>query len=520
MVVGPSTALRILGASLLVAAALVPGCQCDDELELIRPALVVEPGEAVINGIPVAQDTKLVFQVPNRRSVNLDDIVAVLSETSDPAFTLVVDTIDRVSPTDIGELVVNVRPVVPGTIAGLLIVDAADPAIPNHEEVPITVNAVDVGLPDIEVTPGDVIFDVIGRADVGRESVRVENVGIRDLVIDEIVPPTDPAFRVVTGIPPDRPIPRGSAADIIISFRPGDTELHTSTIVIKSNDPDEPEVTVTLTAQAVECPTAVITRVDEGEIEPFDTVRLDGRDSFAGAPGTFIPPPPDGYTWQLVQRPVGSTAVLSSTQNNTNELVVDLAGFYQVQLDVFAVDADRPDDGLIRSCAPATIDLDVVPEDDLHVQLVWDHPDADFDLHVLREDGRAFTHDGDCYFSNRQPEQTAETPSWSINPDENPRLDVDDNRGYGPENVNLKHPAPGSRWTVLVHYWNKQTAGAATATATVRLFAYGRQAIELTQNFEDDQQMWTAVEIVWADAPLLPPTLNQLGNVERFVRPF
>jgi hypothetical protein len=116
----------------------------------------------------------------------------------------------------------------------------------------------------------------------------------------------------------------------------------------------------------------VITRIDEGDIEPFDTVRLDGRDSFAGAPGTFIPPPPDGYSWQLVQRPVGSTAVLSSTQNNTNELVVDLAGFYQVQLDVFAVDADRPDDGLIRSCAPATIDIDVVPEDDLHIQLVWD----------------------------------------------------------------------------------------------------------------------------------------------------
>jgi hypothetical protein len=520
MAVGPSTALRFVGVSLLVAAALVPGCQCDDELDLIRPALVVEPGEAVINGIPVAQDTKIVFQVPNRRSVNLDDIVAALKDGSDPAFTLVENTIDRVSPTEIGELVLNVRPVVPGTIEALLIVDAADPAIPNHAEVPITVNAVDVGLPDIEVAPTDVVFDVIGRADVGRETIRVENVGIRDLIIDEIVPPEDPAFRVVTGIPSNRPIPRGSAADIIISFRPGDTELHTSTIVIKSNDPDEPEVVVTLTAQAVECPTAVITRVDEGDIEPFDTVRLDGRDSFAGAPGTFIPPPPDGYSWQLVQRPVGSTAVLASTQNNTNELVVDLAGFYQVQLDVFAVDGDRPDDGLIRSCAPATIDIDVVPEDDLHIQLVWDHPDADFDLHLLRDNGRVFTHDGACYFSNRQPEQTAETPSWSINPDENPRLDVDDNRGYGPENINLKHPAPGSRWTVLVHYWNKQTAGAATATATVRLFAYGRQTIELSQTFEDDQQMWRAVEIVWADSPLLPPTLNQLGNVERFVRPF
>ncbi len=514
------TMWRVAGAAWLAAVVCVPGCGCDDELDLIRPTLVVEPGEAVLNGLPVAQDTKVVFQVPNRRSVNLDDIVAVLDETSDPAFSLVTNTIDRVSPTEIGELVINIRPVVPGTIRARLIVDAADPAVPNHVEVPITVNAVDAGLPDIELDRTDVLFGVIGRADVGRESIRVENVGIRDLIIDEIVPPADPAFRVVTGIPPDRPLPRGSAADVIVSFRPGDTELHTSTMVIKSNDPDEPEVTVTLTAQAVECPTAVITRVDEGDIEPFDTVRLDGRDSVAGAPGTFIPPPPDGYQWTLVQRPVGSTAVLASTQNNTNELIVDLAGFYQVQLDVFAVDANRPDDGLIRSCAPATIDLDVVPEDDLHVQLVWDHPNADFDLHLLRDDGRVFTHDGDCYFSNRRPEQSTTTPSWSDNPDENPRLDVDDNRGYGPENINLKHPAPGSRWTILVHYWNKQTDAAATTTATVRIFAYGRQAIELTQNFEDDQQMWQAVEIVWAQAPLLPPSLTQLGSVDRFVRPF
>ena len=55
-----------LGAALL-AVLLTPSCECDDQLELIRPALVVEPGEAVISGIPVAQDTAIAFSVPNRR---------------------------------------------------------------------------------------------------------------------------------------------------------------------------------------------------------------------------------------------------------------------------------------------------------------------------------------------------------------------------------------------------------------------------------------------------------------------
>ncbi len=513
------TLTMALGAALLTVV-LAPSCECDDQLDLIRPALVVEPGEANINGIPVAQDTPIAFSVPNRRSVNLDNIVAELSDTSDPAFTLIKNTIDRVDPTTAEELIINVRPTVPGTITALLIVDADEPAVPNHVEVPITVTAVDVGLPDIEVDPQDVIFGVIGRADVGRETIKVKNVGIRDLIIDEIVPPEDPSFRIVTGIPSSSPIDAGSSSDIIVSFRPGDTEPHTSSLTIRSNDPDEPEVVVTLFAQAIECPNAVAVRLDEGDVEPFDTVRLDGRGSSAGADGTFIPPPPDGYEWSLVQRPIGSTAVLTSINNNVTELPVDLAGFYQVQLTVFAVDAGRPDDGLIRSCQPAIVDIDVVPEDDLHIQLVWDHPSADFDLHLLRDNGRAFTHDGDCYFSNRNPLQEADTPSWSANPDENPRLDVDDNRGYGPENINIKHPAPGSRWVVLVHYWNQQTDGSASAPATVRVFAYGRQAIEVTQQFEADEQMWQALEIVWANDPLAPPTLSQLGQIDPFVRPF
>ena len=57
----------VLCATWLSAIVLLPGCNCDDELEFIRPALVVEPGEAVISGIPVAQDTPISFRVPTGR---------------------------------------------------------------------------------------------------------------------------------------------------------------------------------------------------------------------------------------------------------------------------------------------------------------------------------------------------------------------------------------------------------------------------------------------------------------------
>jgi hypothetical protein len=523
---GLSMMLRRAVSSLLFVAAagslaVGPGCNCDPELDTIRPTLVVDPDEAVLTGVPVAQDTPVTFRVDNDRIVNLDGVRAALSDDADPAFTVTQGDVGRVLPGQYGQIVVTVRPVVPGTIHAVLLVDADDPAVPNHVEVPITITAIDVGLPDIEVDPAAVDFDTIGRADVGRESVTVWNRGIRDLVIDDVALQGDPQLRLATTLPAGTIIPPGTSASINLLFVPDDVAAHSGDLVITSNDPDESEVRVPLTAVAVDCPVAVANIVDaDVQIEPFDTVRIDGRDSYANGAGTFIPPPPEGYEWSLLVRPVGSTAVLSSTSQDRTELEVDLAGLYQVQLNVFAADVARPDNAPIRSCAPAIVDIDVKPSEDLHVQLVWDHPSADFDLHVMQGGGTPFTHETDCYFSNRNPIGDADNPTWSLQADENPSLDVDDDRGYGPENANIVHPAPGSRWVVLAHYWNKQTDGDPTATATVRLFVYGRQAIELTQTFTDDQQLWRAIEITWGDAPLAPPTLVQLGDIEPFARPF
>ncbi len=515
-----AASLRVVFLVVAAAVPALPGCECDPELEVLNAALVVEPGEVNISGVPVAQDTQLIFTLPNRRNVDLTGVVAVLDDgESDPAFTMFTSTVDRVIVGTTEQLVVNVRPAVEGTIKALMIVDADDSATPNHVEVPITITAVNVGLPDIEITPDDgIFFDVIGRADVGREALSIKNVGIRDLIIDEITLPDSP-FTLVACPPARTAIAAQQSVNCIVTFRPQDTDLHTTSFVIKSNDPDEAEVTVPVSAQAVECPTAVAVRIDEGNIAPFDTVRLDGGGSFTTAVGTSIAPAPDGYEWLIVQRPVGSTTQLSSANNSFTDLVVDLAGFYQVRLTAYAVDNDQPDNGLVRSCAPAIVDIDVVPEDDLLIQLVWDDPHADMDLHIVREGGSLFNHDGDVYFSNKLPEQTPETPSWSLNADENPRLDKDDGDGYGPENANIKHPAPGSRWTVYTHYWNARSASSAVP-ATLRVFVLGRQTIELRQTFEADQQMWKALEIVWGSDVNAPPVITQLGQLDPFPRPF
>jgi hypothetical protein len=253
----------------------------------------------------------------------------------------------------------------------------------------------------------------------------------------------------------------------------------------------------------------------EESYEPFELVRLDSNDSLPVPGGPGLAPERE---WILRTRPVGSSAVLSSESASFTELPVDLAGDYEISLNVFDNDG-------VRSCEPAIVTIPVIPTEDLVVQLVWDHPRADLDLHTVQEGGDVFVHATDCYFSNREPPETCvgACSSWSTNPDENPVLDHDDPDGFGPENMHIVHPAPGSRWNLQVHYWNShlgENVQDATTSATLRVFAFGQQITELQFTFESDQVLWDAAEIVWPDVENDPVSLNQIGTSSPFARPF
>jgi len=304
-------------------------------------------------------------------------------------------------------------------------------------------------------------------------------------------------------------LPAGQSLTLDLAFSPEVAAAYTGQLKIYSNDPDEPEVIVNLSGQGFACPVAVAQFLDPDEIdglEPLDTIRLDGTESHAQTAGGSI----SEYEWRLLQRPVGSTAILEPTSARA-QISCDLAGDYEVALSVF-------DDRGIRSCEDDTLRFACVPTEELHVQLVWDHPYADMDLHLLREMGEVFDHEYDAYFSNREPNWYPE------NPDASPVLDLDDNQGYGPENINIEQPLPGSRHTIYVHYWDAQTDGDAFSIATIRVFAYGQMVAEHQFAFETDETLWQAAEIVWpeeADAGTEPlPTINIFTNTIPYPRPF
>jgi len=509
----PLACLTVLA---LLGAAGCPGCNPDDLTDLY-PLLRVSPESVNLNPVPVAQDTEVLVTIENPSGVPLFIPSIGLSSDGDPAFVISAapDTVDeggvqvfRVDPYGSIDVEVTVRPIVLGTLSTTLVIDAEETAQPNRAEIPIEVTARDLGLPDIEVSPDALAFDVVGQGSVVRGTVTIANTGVRDLIIDEtvFVPDDEDQSPIVLTVPiqPGWRIGPAQSISVDLAFAPLDTEPHSGVLHIKSNDPDEGEVLVPVSGQGSVCPVAVATLLDDpDEIRPLDTVRFDGSESYVETPDTEIV----AYEWTLEQRPIGSTTALSSVVTDRTEVVADIAGDYQVRLTVI-------DNRGVRSCEDAVVRFTAVPDEDLHLQLVWDHPRADLDLHLLREGGEPFDHDGDVYFSNR-------TPDWFPDaPESNPTLDADDDGGYGPENINIITPLPGSTWTVLVHYWNANTDGDVFTTASLRIYARGQQIADVSHGFEADQTMWHAIQIAWPMDPTAMPELTQIGLVENYPRPF
>src|SRR5690606_12103926 len=109
-----------------------------------------------------------------------------LDPNGDPAFRLV-DAPSEVLAGGRERIRVVVRPQLVSTITTTLIVQGEPDALPVPlVEVPITVEATDLGLPRMVVDPECVEFSRIGQFDVAFSHVTVRNEGVRDLILDEV----------------------------------------------------------------------------------------------------------------------------------------------------------------------------------------------------------------------------------------------------------------------------------------------------------------------------------------------
>jgi uncharacterized protein YfaP (DUF2135 family) len=176
--------------------------------------------------------------------------------------------------------------------------------------------------------------------------------------------------------------------------------------------------------------------------------------------------------------------MLSSLTSSAPNILLDVAGTYQVQLDV-------TNDAGIMDTAPAYASVLAKPLDDLYVEMVWDNDPVDIDLHFLGPGG-TLNGPGDC---------TPYTPDAGFDciPSSNHLI------GPGPDWAAVADPESGT-YTVECVFYDLKNATSSTTDVTVRIYLYGVLASQITQTLTAQGQIWTAATIQWPTGTITPST--------------
>lgn len=218
---------------------------------------------------------------------------------------------------------------------------------------------------------------------------------------------------------------------------------------------------------------------------------------------TFFGPLPD--TFQLANPPAFPLQLAPGARQEVQiAYSPQRAGIEGGNWRVLSNDAQSPDQQLDVSAIAAPPPLEDVG---LHVRMRWDTDLTDVDLHVLGPNGRMWTCEGDCYFSNPNPDWGAQG-MW----EDDPFLDLDDVDGFGPENVNLQAPMAGT-YRVVAHYWADHGGDAPNVTVEILSFdqVVGQYGPVRLRALDDE---WDVVEIDWPGLALRPLG-NQVVNRNR-----
>lgn len=335
----------------------------------------------------------------------------------------------------------------------------------------------------IEVVPDTIDFGTVAAGEVGQGTVTVRNVGNGQLKVTGIAfsAGTSPDFHILSSTRTPAYIAAGKEVPLRLAYRPGvlSQPPGEGRLEIQAADPFQPVSRVRLLARLNQAPLA-----DAGpdrEVDPLTRVELDGSAS----------QDPDGdlplaFDWRLVRKPEGSSATLDSVDQARVGLTPDLVGVYEAEL--FVTDATG-----LRSLLPDRVAVTAIPAERLLVELVWESPIADLDLHLLAPGG-VFGGLLDCHWDNPEPDWGA-----AGDPADDPALLRDDLAGFGPETVGYAEPLDG-RYRLWVDYFAAHTpSGEERTRATLRVFVDGFLEAEISRRLDRQGQRWQAVEVLWPE---------------------
>ncbi|MCB9675100.1 MAG: choice-of-anchor D domain-containing protein [Alphaproteobacteria bacterium] len=476
--------------TLALLVALV-GCKQDTDFQQLYPRIATAPEELAFGEIAVPLDGHQQLFVTNAGRARLEMQVAI---QGDDAFTVDVPA-EVVGVDETIELDVTFAPGSFLDYAAEIVITSNDDLTPEVR-IPLSGTGVDAPMPDIEIDRLTVDFGTVAMGSNSTEFLLLRNVGDAPLELGTVGQEGSGAFVLQTD-PSNDVVGPHSDVPVIIQYAPFGDLGDSGELVFPSSDPDEPEVRVVLLGNGGGDYAYPVAQIDcPGTSAPPIWVDLDGSGSYD--PEGFLPLT---YAWTLSSRPDGSQEDLTNLVSDTTRLFTDVAGPYEVQLVVT--------NAVGTVSAPDRCTIDAIPADELHVELTWDTPAADLDLHLARNGADIFTPTDDCSFCNG-------SPNWGVaGSDDDPRLDLDDQGGFGPENINILTPADGD-YVVRVHYWEEH--GDDVVVATVRVFTYGVE-VYTGQRAMQRNEVWDVGQVNWPDGTFGSYSVNNYDSPDRTCTP-
>jgi hypothetical protein len=350
----------------------------------------------------------------------------------------------------------------------------------------------------IEVQPAMLDFGRVAECASTVQLITILSKGTADLVIEEIAftEGSSPAFSFVGSVRPAtvktvdaNGLPGQIQITVRVSAAAGSTGALTGGVKIRSTDPEQRELIIPLTATVNQAPIPLIAPLGNGA--PGQRITLDGAGSMD----------PDGdapitYKWTIRSKPLASSTTIAAPENATTEMTLDamVPGAYEVQLDV-------TDSTGAKSCQPARATVVASPAQKLLVEMFWDNPGTDLDLHVLRNNMALLgSLPDDCFYQNRAPD-------WGVVGDtmDDPALVRDALTGYGPEVFGYVNPVDGT-YRVAVKYENELLSPMPSSRVTVRVYLFGVLKAEASKVLEQRGNIWEVVDVTWpsGDVTVLP----------------
>jgi len=268
---------RLWGSLLLVAVSALLACN-ESTLNPLSPDIAVSPAEIDFGTVTVGITSERTLTISNVGGGTLEVDSVVMQDPSGP-FT-VEDYTGSLSPESSVDLVVDFLPMDLGDASDVILITSDDP---DEELVEVPVYATDVveaPFPAISWSPSSLDWGMVYSGAVIAQSVTITSIGTGDLEVSAILTDgtTSPDFEITMN-PAPVTLPPSMSELIEVTYAPTDLGVDTGNLLIESNDPDVPVVTIPLDGELIPAPDIdlVPTTLSYGQVSIGNSVNMDAE---------------------------------------------------------------------------------------------------------------------------------------------------------------------------------------------------------------------------------------------------